>query len=85
MVPYDGDFETVSSLTADTNFGKASCFGTGACFGSVYFRVLTDDHGYYDGAASIANYLKDVFVKGEDGKVSYSENSKSTKFLIRTH
>ena len=75
LVQYDGDFETVSSLTADTNFGKASCFGTGACFGSVYFRVLTDDHGYYDGAASIANYLKGVFVKGEDGKVTVSENS----------
>ena len=75
MVQYDGDFETVSSLTADTNFGKASCFGTGACFGSVYFRVLTDDHGYYDGAAGIANYLKGVFVKGEDGKVTVSENS----------
>lgn len=68
-------FQTVSRLITGTNFGKASCFGTGACFGSVYFRVLADDHSYYDGAAGIANYLKGVFIEDESGSVSVNPSS----------
>lgn len=64
----------VGKLTEDVNFGKASCMGTTACFGSVYVRVLADDHKYYDGAASIANYLKGVFVE-TGGKVTVSASS----------
>ncbi|MCI5689249.1 MAG: DUF4430 domain-containing protein [Emergencia sp.] len=69
-------YQKVSQLIQTTNFGKASCFGTTACFGSVYFRVLKDDHKYYDGAAGIAGYLQDVFVKDEEGKVSVNPASK---------
>ncbi|MDD7602656.1 MAG: DUF4430 domain-containing protein [Firmicutes bacterium] len=69
-------FQTVSQLIKTTSFGKASCFGTNACFGSVYFRVLADDHSYYDGAAGIANYLKGVFIEDESETVSVNPSSK---------
>ena len=72
---YDETFATVANLTVNTNFGNASCFGTNACFGSVYVRVLADDHGYYNGASGIANYLKGVFVEDENGNVSVSSSS----------
>lgn len=68
-------FQTVSQLIKTTSFGSASCFGTNACFGSVYFRVLADDHSYYDGAAGIANYLKGVFIEDESGSVSVNPSS----------
>lgn len=68
-------FKTIAPLMKDVNFGRASCFGTDACFGSVRVRVLTDDHKYYDGAAGIANYLKGVFVEDKDGNVSINMSS----------
>ncbi len=64
----------VAELTKTVDFGKANCFGTGACFGSVYVRVLADDHKYYNGAAGIATYLKGVFEE-KDGAVSVVSNS----------
>ena len=67
-------YKTVAELTQSVSFGKASCFGTGACFGSVYVRVLTEDYDYYNGAAGIANYLKGVFVE-TDGVVSVAASS----------
>ncbi len=70
----DSTFEKVAELTKDVNFGRASCFGTGACFNSVYVRILEDDHKYYDGAAGIANYLKGVFVE-DNGVVTVNPNS----------
>lgn len=72
---YDETFVTVAELMESASFGKASCFGTTACFGSVYFRVLTDAHDYYDGAAGIANYLKGVFIEDENGNVSVNPSS----------
>ena len=51
----DGTFQTVGTKIKGTKFGNASCSSTSACFGSVYYRVLKDDHGYYKGAASIEN------------------------------
>ena len=76
----DGTFKTVGTKIEDTNFGNASCFGTNACFGSVYYRVLNDDHGYYNGAASIENYLKNVFVKdSETGAITVNSSSKLGK------
>lgn len=68
-------FKTIAPLMKDVNFGRASCFGTDACFGSVRVRVLTDDRKYYDGAAGIANYLKGVFVEDKDGNVSINMSS----------
>lgn len=68
-------FKTVAPLIKNTSFGSASCFGTNACFGSCRIRVLTDDHGYYNGAAGIANYLKGVFVEDENGNVSINMSS----------
>lgn len=70
----DETFATVAALTKSTSFSNASCFGTTACFGSVYVRVLADDHKYYNGAAGIANYLKNVFVE-TDGVVSVNMSS----------
>lgn len=74
---YDAEavFEKVGALTQSVNFGRASCTGTANCFGSVYVRVLADDHGYYGGAAGIANYLKGVFVEDADGNVTVSTSS----------
>ena len=72
---YEQTFITVGELIKNVSFGKASCFGTSACFGSVYYRVLTDDHSYYDGAAGIASYLKDVFVEDESGNVTVNTSS----------
>ena len=71
---YDDTFKQVASLMEKASLGKASCFGTTACFNSSYFRVLTDDNSYYDGAAGIANYLKGVFTE-ENGKVTVSSSS----------
>lgn len=71
---YDAQYKTVAELTKSVNFGRANCFGTNACFGSVYVRVLADDHNYYAGAAGIANYLKGVFVE-KDGVVSVAASS----------
>lgn len=76
----DGTFQTVGTKIEDTNFGKASCLGTDACFGSVYYRVLNDDYGYYNGAASIENYLKNVFVKdSETGAITVNSSSELGK------
>lgn len=75
----DKTFKTVAELTEQLGksggFNKASCFGTSACFGSVYVRVLAEDYDYYYGAAGIANYLKGVFVEDADGNVSVSSSS----------
>lgn len=74
----ESTYDTVKNLMKDVNFGSASCFGTTACFGSVYFRVLKDDHNYYNGAKSIENYLKNTFVE-EDGTVSVNPSSQLRK------
>ena len=72
----DGTFQTVGTKIEGTNFGKASCRGTNACFGSVYYRVLKDDHGYYNGAEPIEDYLKNVFVKDpETGAITVNSSS----------
>lgn len=71
---YNEQFKTVAALTDSVSFGSASCFGTNNCFSSVYVRVLTDDHSYYNGAAGIASYLKGVFVENE-GVVSVAASS----------
>lgn len=68
---------TIGEMMKTAVFGKANCFGTTACFGSVYFRVLKDDHKYYDGAAGIANYLKGVFVEDEAGNVTVGTSTLS--------
>ena len=69
---YDETFAKVGSLMKNVSFGYASCIGTTNCFNSVYYRVLADDHGYYNGAAEIENYLKGVFVEDAQGNVSVS-------------
>lgn len=71
----DGTFQTVGTKIKGTKFGNASCSSTSACFGSVYYRVLKDDHGYYKGAASIENYLKNVFVKDSEGAITVNSSS----------
>lgn len=72
----DGTFQTVGTKIKGTNFGNASCEGTDKCFGSVYYRVLKNDHGYYEGAAKIENYLKNVFVKdSETGAITVNPSS----------
>ena len=71
---FNAQYKTVAELTKSVSFGSANCFGTDRCFSSVHFRVLKDDHKYYDGAAGIANYLKGVFVE-TDGVVSVSPSS----------
>lgn len=74
----DAQYLTIGQLTANVNFGKASCFSTTACFGSVYYRVLADDHKYYDGAAGIAGYLEGVFAEDEDGNVTVASSKLSS-------
>ena len=71
---YEEQFKTVAALTKNVSFGRANCFGTTVCFNSVYVRVLADDYKYYDGASSIANYLKGVFVE-KDGVVYVNMSS----------
>jgi len=71
---FNEQYKTVAALTDSVNFGRANCLGTNNCFGSVYVRVLADDHGYYSGAAGIANYLKGVFVEN-GGVVSVAASS----------
>lgn len=78
---YNAQFKTVAELTDSVSFGSANCVGTTNCFSSVYVRVLTDDHGYYNGAANVRNYwgrdlLAGVFV--EDGEGNVSVNTSST-------
>lgn len=72
---FEQTFLTVGELMKNTSFGSASCFGTTNCFNSVYIRVLTDDHSYYNGAAGIANYLKNVFIRDEDNSVIVNPSS----------
>ena len=67
-------YERVGALMQTTKLGSASCFGTGACFNSCHFRVLNDAHDYYNGAAAIENYLKNVFIE-EEGTVSVNPSS----------
>ncbi len=71
----DETFKKVAELTKNVAFGRANCQGTTNCFGSVYWRVLADDHKFYDGAAGIANYLKGVFTEDANGNVSVNMNS----------
>lgn len=77
---YEEQFKTVAALTKNVNFGSANCVGTTNCFNSVYVRVLTDDHGYYNGAAAARNYwgrdlLAGVFVEDPEGNVSVNTSS----------
>lgn len=67
--------QAIGDLMASMNFGRAACRSTTACFSSVHYRVLKDDHKYYDGAADIANFFKGVFEEGDDGKVTVSATS----------
>ena len=67
-------YKTVSPLMANASFGRCNYQGTTNCFGSVYYRVLVDDHKYYNNATAIASYLNGVFVE-KNGVVSINPSS----------
>ena len=71
----------IDTLWHESNYGKASCFGTSACFGSTWARYLKEDKGFYQGALGIANYLKDVFTYNEETDTA-SVNESSQLFKI---